>query len=168
MQGHVNTKRVWMRQRECSAQQQGNKNFLGQALENARINASGKDASLEPRRPHGDRLWPIRFGHPDLTNFGQSIFGQSNFGRSNQSNWIWCVSWSKRWGRNPEKSGPEGWGVGPRRVGAQNFALFFPSPAPIFFHCRWRLHTTVREPKRAHLTAPVFTKTTKIQREDTQ
>ena len=29
-------------------------------------------------------------------------------------------------------------------------------------------HTTTREPKRAHLRIPVFTKTTKIQREDTQ
>ena len=30
------------------------------------------------------------------------------------------------------------------------------------------LHTTVREPKRAHLRVPVFKNTTKIQREDTQ
>ena len=30
------------------------------------------------------------------------------------------------------------------------------------------LHTTAREPKRAHLRVPVFTNTTKIQREDTQ
>ena len=29
------------------------------------------------------------------------------------------------------RRGPEGWGGG-RRVGAQNFAFFFPSPAPIF------------------------------------
>ena len=79
-----------------------------------------------------DRLWPSRFGHRDLTNFGQSIFGHRGFGPANfgqsqfwpiqfwpiQFFWpIFLVSW---WG-------PEGVGgrmVGARMVGAQNFALF--------------------------------------------
>ena len=83
-----------------------------------------------------------RFGHPDLTNFGQSNFGQSIFGHrgSGQSNFgqsifgqsnfgqsfgIWCVSWWVPEGWVPEGWGPQGWG-------AQNFALFFPSPATVF------------------------------------
>ena len=49
-----------------------------------------------------------RFGHPDLTNFRQSILGHRGFGPANLGQnqfwpihlWIWCVSW---WG-------PEGWG----------------------------------------------------------
>ena len=107
--------------------------------------------------------------------------------------------------------GPEGWGFEQqqqRRVGAQNFALFFPCPAAKFvlfslsggllvefWWCLKRrgaqmctfgvlgavvceprrpglvgppgFHTTAREPKRAHLSAPVSKNTTKIQREDT-
>ena len=101
-------------------------------------------------------------------------------------------------GPNPEKLG--------RRVGAQNFALFFLSPTGKFIlsslsggflvefwwclkrrdaqcarlefsGCRVKprrpglvgppgFHTTTREPKRAHLSVPVFKNTTKIQRED--
>ena len=59
-----------------------------------------------------------RFGHPDLTNFGQSILGHRGFGQSkfwpkpilaNPIFWpIFLVSW---WG-------PKGWGAKPRKSGA--------------------------------------------------
>ena len=49
--------------------------------------------------------------------------------------------------------GPKGWG--PEGLGARLAAWGPPG-----------LHTTAREPKRAHLSAPAFKNTTKIQRED--
>ena len=104
-------------------------------------------------------------------------------------------------GGAPKGGAPKGGG---RTVGAQNFALFFPSPATVFIFslsfglfrgilvvfeapgpsnvrvwssrvvvCEPRrpglvgppgFHTTTREPKRAHLSVPVFKNTTKIQR----
>ena len=94
-----------------------------------------------------------RFGHPDLTNFGQSIFGHCGFGLANLGQiqfwpiqfwpiqfwpihfWIWCVSWPIGWGPNPEKIGPRRVGprrVGPRRVGGPKFRVFIPSPTTSF------------------------------------
>ena len=75
--------------------------------------------------------------------------------------------------------------VGPRRVGGPKFRAFsrhqFRSFSlslcllVVFWWCEAPVapkplgfHTTAREPKRAHLSAPAFTNTTKIQREDTQ
>ena len=93
-----------------------------------------------------------RFGHPDLTNFGQSNFGHLGFGPANFGQnqfwpiqfwpihfgpihfWIWCVSWRQRVGPKPrKKSGPEGWGA--EGWGAQNFALLFPLPPPFRSFC---------------------------------
>ena len=63
-----------------------------------------------------------RFGHPDLTNFGQSNFGQSNFGQFISGSGV-CRP--KGGAQTQKKSGPEAWG-------AQNFALFFSvSPPPV-------------------------------------
>ena len=59
-----------------------------------------------------------RFGHPDLTNFGQSIFGSGV-----------CHGGTPRVGLKPRKRPRR---VGPRRVGPQISHFFFPSPAPIF------------------------------------
>ena len=70
-----------------------------------------------------------RFGHPDLTNSGQSQFWPIQFWPIYF--WIWCVSWwgPKGCGVKPRKmwdpevmEGPEGWS--PEGWGAQNFALF--------------------------------------------
>ena len=75
-----------------------------------------------------------RFGHPDLTNFGQNQFWPkpiwANPILANQiwpiHFWIWCASW---WG-------PEGWGGSPKggapKGGRPKISRFFPSPAPIF------------------------------------
>ena len=95
-----------------------------------------------------------RFGHQDLNNFGQSNFGQSIFGH--RAFWP-GQSWPKPILANPILANPifgvmvrpprvggqtqKKWGpevvrprrVGPRRVGAQNFALIFPSSATMFF-----------------------------------
>ena len=69
-----------------------------------------------------------RFGHPDLTNFGQSIFGQS----------IWiCVCHGgapsvepkPRKNRAPKGGVPKG---GALKGGGPNISRFFPSTAPIF------------------------------------
>ena len=83
-----------------------------------------------------------------------------------QKGFLQCVRFSAYGGEglNTEtkgalKGGPEGWcpeGVGPRR-GAQNFAL-----------AQAGLHTTAREPKRAHPRVPAFKNTTKIPRKDPQ
>ena len=65
----------------------------------------------------------------------------------------WLVpSYSKKHGPHCQKQGTEVMlvAVRPGLVGPPGF------------------HTTAREPKRAHFRVPVFTKTTKIQREDTQ
>ena len=71
----------------------------------------------EPKRAH-----LTRFGHPDLTNVGQSNFGQSNSGSG--------VCHGPKGGAQTQKNrAPKG---GPPKGGAQNFALFFPSPIPIF------------------------------------
>ena len=100
----------------------------------------------------------------------------------------------KKWG--PEGWGPEGWC--PKISPAAKFVLFFPlwvssrgnlvvfeAPGRSNVHvwtsravvCEPRrpglvgplgFHTTTREPKRAHLSTPVFKNTTKFQREDTQ
>ena len=109
--------------------------------------------NLRSAKKEGTDFGQSRFGHPDLTNFGQSIFGHRGFGPANfgQSQFwpiqfwpiqfwpIFLVSW---WGPHPEKGwgpegwGPEGWGPegwGPEGWGAQNFAFFFPSPATVFY-----------------------------------
>ena len=67
-------------------------------------------------------------------------------------------------GPNPENSDPEVMGpevMGPegRRVGPLEFSGCRLKPR------RRGFHTTTREPKRGHLRVPVFTNTTKIQRE---
>ena len=79
---------------------------------------------------------------------------------------------------NPEKvgprksgaqkgGGPEGWAPNGR---PKNFRFFFPLPPHFRSFCFFGgpkppgLHTSAREPKRAHVRVPVFTKTTKIQR----
>ena len=100
------------------------------------------NTSLSPRkRGEGTNFGQSRFGHPDLTNFGQSnlgqsIFGHHGFGPANFGQiqfwpiqfWIWvCVmvgpkrvaQTQKKWG--PDGWGSEGWGqtggaLGPRRV----------------------------------------------------
>ena len=66
--------------------------------------------------------WQPHVRSTEETDFGQSLFGDrgcpANFGQSQFRPihfWIWCVSWPNGWG--PTK-------IGPRRVGAQNFALF--------------------------------------------
>ena len=74
-----------------------------------------------------------RFGHPDLTNFGQSNFGQSISGSGV------CVMAPKD-GPKPRKNGARKGGApkgaapkgGPEGWGAQNFALFLPSPTTNF------------------------------------
>ena len=78
-----------------------------------------------------------RFGHPDLTNFGQSNFGQSISGSG------FC---SNGWGPNPEK-------IGPRRVGLQIsrfFSVSTTSFALFVSHCvfsRWILVVFVKTPE---------------------
>ena len=149
---------------------------------------------VRPELVEGTDFGQSRFGHPDLTNFGQSIFANPFLD-------LVCVMAPKGGAQTQKKSCPEGWR-------AQNFALFFPSPASSFAlfvsHCvssrvfffggNWKrrgrqmctfgvlgllceapaspkppgFHTTAREPKRAHLRVPVFTKTTEIPRENTQ
>ena len=63
------------------------------------------------------------FGHPDLDNLANPIW----------ANPFWdlgvCHGGPPKGGPNQEKWGPEGWG--PEGWEAQNFALFFPSPATI-------------------------------------
>ena len=73
-----------------------------------------------------------RFGHPDLTNFGQSNLGHSISGSG-------VCHGPKGWAQTQKKWSPEGWGPkgaapkgGPEGWGAQNFALFFPSPTTNF------------------------------------
>ena len=91
-----------------------------------------------PLGMEGTDFGQSRFGHPDLTNYGQSNFGQSNL-----ANPIWPIldcGAAKSWG--PPR-------VGPRRVGAQNFALFslsrhnflffFPSLVVFFVEFWWCL-----------------------------
>ena len=119
-----------------------------------------------------------RFGHPHLTNFGQSNLGQSIFGQSQQS--IIGQYDGRKGGDKSQKKigrrvGPrkvEPRRVGPRRVGAQNFALFVPSPAPFFQPRRLRgRRGFTRQPensKREHLTAQALPNTTKKPREDPQ
>ena len=81
------------------------------------------------------RIWPTLFGRICLTEFGQTAFGQI-FGM------LWGGCWGgghggnlesgggrRSGGQNPEKVGPEGLGPEGR---AQNFALFFLSPAGNF------------------------------------
>ncbi len=89
--------------------------------------------------PEGTDFGQSRFGHPDLTKFGQSNFGQfwpnpilANPFLARIS--VSVVSQSVR----PRRVGARR-GVGPRRVGAQNFALFFPSPPSfsLFFVSLW-------------------------------
>ena len=104
-----------------------------------------------------------RFGHPDLTNlgqsnfgqsifghrgfgrpilakanFGQSNFGQSNFGQSNfgQSNYLANIFAKPRKSGGPEGWGPEGWGNegwSPERWGPKISRLFFPLPPQFSF-----------------------------------
>ena len=153
-----------------------------------------------------------RFGHPDLTNLGQSNFGQSNSGSGVCHGPKGGAQTQKKsgpevWGPEgwPRKAGPEGWGTegwGPK---ISRFFFRLPPPVSLFFSLTvcllvvfwwcleapgpsnvhvwsslWLLceapaapkppgfHATARQPIRAHLRVPVFTKTTKIQREDTQ
>ena len=77
---------------------------------------NGQKENIEKIRgpkKEGTDFGQSRFGHPDLTNFGQSI-------------WIRvCVSW---WGSNCGT--PKGGAA--RSVGGPKFRAFFPSPAPIF------------------------------------
>ena len=84
----------------------------------------------------GTDVGQSHFGHPDLTNLGQSTFGQSISGSG-------CVSWPQRVGPNAEKIGPPKGGarrVGPQRVDCPKFRAFFPSPATKFvlFFPLWR------------------------------
>ena len=96
----------------------------------------------------GTHFGQSRFGHPDLTNFGQSIFGHLGFGRANFGQiQFWpiqflansfqdLVSWPKCGAPKPKKMGPRR--VGPRRVGSPKggepkfLRFFFPSLATIF------------------------------------
>ena len=89
---------------------------------------------MDPKWEEAD-FGQSRFGHPDLTNFGQSNFGQSIFWPIqfwpiqfwNPIFWpIFLVSW---WG--PEGWGPEGWG--PERWGPKISRFFFPSRHSFFF-----------------------------------
>ena len=111
--------------------------------------ASLKSLETSPRgSSEGTDFGQSRFGHPDLTDSGQSILGQSNtiqfFGQH-----LWCHGEApKGGGPNPEKVGapkggaPKGGGSNDRweggrgkgpRVGAQNFAFFFSFPATVFY-----------------------------------
>ena len=104
-----------------------------------------------------------RFGHPDLTNFGQSDFGQSNFGQSNfgqsdfgqsnfgqsnfgqsnfgQSNFLAnifgvMVGPRRVGGQTQKKWGPEGWsqkGGAPKGGGPKIWRFFFPLPPQFSF-----------------------------------
>ena len=109
-----------------------------------------KDSSI-PVSSEGTDFGQSRFGHPDLTNFGQSMFGHRGFGPANFGQiqfcpiqfwpihfWIWCVSWPQRVGAQTQKKGegpkggaPEGWRrrVEARRVERPKFRFFCPSPA---------------------------------------
>ena len=104
-------------------------------------NPNGDAASIAPRFdfPHvkvqreGTDFGQSRFGHLDLTNFGQSNFGQSIFAQ-----YLRCHGGpqrvggqtQKKWGPEgwgPEGWGPEGWGPegwGPEGWEAQHFAFF--------------------------------------------
>ena len=65
-----------------------------------------------------------RFGHPDLTIFGQSISD------------LVCVIGAPKVGAQPRKNrAPKvaAWKGGPRRVGCPKFLAFFPSPATLHF-----------------------------------
>ena len=61
-----------------------------------------------------------RFGHPDLTDFGQSNFEQSILGSGV------CHGGSPK-GGGPKGGGPEGWGPKFR-------SFFFSFPATVFFY----------------------------------
>ena len=98
--------------------------------------------------------YSAEFGQFCLTEFGQTVFGHIFFlGGGGRVGWVGWVVGAPR-GRGPNGGGvwaqrgggPEGWGpnpekVGARRVGAQNFALFFPPPAAKFvlFFLLWGL-----------------------------
>ena len=85
------------------------------------------------------------------------------------------MSWPQRVGPNPEKNRPRR--VRPRRVGGPKFRAIFPSPATSFAlfvsHCVSSrgflvVFGSAGAVECAQLRVPVFTKITKIQREDTQ
>ena len=79
----------------------------------------------------GEEVWRAEtdfgqtdFGHPYLTDFGQTDFGQFS---------VYFPVFPK--GGAPKGGAPKGGAKGKgggRMVGAQNFALFFPSPATVF------------------------------------
>ena len=133
-------------------------------------------------RLHGRDRQTVFFAADDRmegTHFGQSNFGQSNFGQSNFGQSIFGhLGFGRPILANPIRSGCVCHG-GAQRVGAQNFAKRW-SPQMCAFGVLWLLceappapklpgfHTTVREPKRAHLRVLAFENTTKIQREDTR
>ena len=98
----------------------------------ARREHSKQRCSNTPKHPQSDVLMggvqeeadfgQSRFGHPDLTNFGQSNFGQSQF-------WpiqFWPIQFFGQCGGAPKVGapkggapqgwGPEGWGAKPRKV----------------------------------------------------
>ena len=108
-----------------------------------------------------DKMEGTDFGHPDLTNFGQSNLGQSilghrDFGPANlgQSQfgpiqfWIWCVSWPPRVGPKPRKNRAQQGGA--PKGGEPNISSFFGSVPPEislslsgcllveFWWCFWR------------------------------
>ncbi len=152
--------------------------------------------------PEGTDFGQSRFGHPDLTNFGQSNFGQSIFGHRGfgPANFGQIQFWPThfwpelvfQWFHNlcgPEGLGPEGWG--PEGWGPKISRFFFPSPPSfsLFFVSLWvssrgflvgfwkrgavkcaRLEFSgcCVKPRRPRSRVSVFTKTTKIQRADTQ
>ena len=78
-------------------------------------------------RMQGTDFGQSRFGHPDLTNVGQSNFGQSNFGQSISGSGVCHGPQGGAPNGGAREWGPEGWR-------AAKFLVFFRLPPPVS-HC---------------------------------
>ena len=99
------------------------------------------------------------FGHPYLTDFGRSDFGQTVWPKKIDRLWpnrLWPKLVSQSLWPNHKQD------LFQKNKKNKHGAPKGGAPKPP------GLHTTAREPKRAHFRIPAFENTTKIQREDTQ